>query len=129
MAFLKDRDGWLMGASRFFATRKDWLRLGIMIAEDWKSDTCIGRYLRDIEKNKISKNVSGRPGRIYADQNYGGHFYFDNFYLNGRNASFVGHGGQRIFIDLDTGRVLALHAVTDDYDFQKMHDLFNSPPE
>ena len=100
-----------------------------MIAEDWKSDTCIGRYLRDIEKNQISKNASGDPGRIYADQYFGGFFHFDNFYLKGRNASFVGHGGQRIFIDLDTGRILALHAVTDDYDFQKMHELFNSPPE
>ena len=129
ISFSKDRDGWLMGAFKFHATRKDWLRLGIMIAEDWKSDTCIGRYLRDIEKNKISQNVSGRPGRIYADQNFGGFFHFDNFYLNGRNASFVGHGGQRVIIDLDTGRVLALHAVTDDYDFQRMHDLFNSPPE
>ena len=67
--------------------------------------------------------MSGDPGRIYADQNYGGLFDFDKFYLNGRNASFVGHGGQRIIIDLDTGRVLTLHAITDDYDFQKMHDL------
>jgi hypothetical protein len=33
-----------------------------MIAEDWKSDTCVGRYLRDIEKNKISKN--NIPDRI-----------------------------------------------------------------
>ena len=75
-----------------------------MIANDWKSDTCIGKYLRDVEKNKISKGSGGGF--------YGGFFHFD------RNASMKGHGGQRIIIDWNSGSVLALNAKTDDYDFK-----------
>ena len=100
----KDGDGSLVGGSFFYATRKDYLRLGIMIANDWKSDTCIGKYLRDIEKNKISKG--------YGKGSYGGFFHFD------RNASMQGHGGQRIIINWNTGSVLVLLAKTDDYDFK-----------
>ena len=49
MIWLLDKYGDLVGGYGLFATRKDYLRLGIMIASDWKSDTCIGKYLRDVE--------------------------------------------------------------------------------
>jgi len=79
-----------------------------------------------LRKTRYRRYISGDPGRIYADQYFGGFFHFDNPYLKGRTASFIGHGGQRVIIDLDIGRVLALHATTDDYDFERMHELFNS---
>ena len=104
MIWLLDKDAVPVGSSGLYATRKDYLRLGIMIANDWKSDTCIGKYLRDVEKNKISKGSGGGF--------YGGFFHF------GQNASMKGHGGQRIIIDWNTGSVLALNAKTDDYDFK-----------
>ena len=104
MIWLLDKDSSPVGSSGLYATRKDYLRLGIMIANDWKSDTCIGKYLRDVEKNKISKGSGGGF--------YGGFFHFD------RNASMKGHGGQRIIIDWDSGSVLILNAKTDDYDFK-----------
>ena len=103
LIWLRDKEGSLVGGSFFYATSKDYLRLGIMIANDWKSDTCIGKYLRDVEKNKVSKG-SGKGS-------YGGFFHFD------QNASMQGHGGQRIIIDWNTGGVLVLLAKTDDYDF------------
>ena len=105
MIWLLDKDAVPVGSSGLYATRKDYLRLGIMIANDWKSDTCIGKYLRDVEKNKISKGSDGGF--------YGGFFHFD------QNASMKGHGGQRIIIDWNTGSVLALNAKTDDYEFRK----------
>ena len=93
----------------FYATRKDYLRLGIVIANDWKSDTCIGKYLRDIEKNKIPKG-SGVGS-------YSGIFHFD------QNSSMKGHGGQRLIINWNTGSVLVLNAKTEDYDLK---DSFKS---
>ena len=60
LIWLRDKEGSLVGGSFFYATRKDYLRLGIMIANDWKSDTCIGKYLRDVEKNKVVKGY--QPG-------------------------------------------------------------------
>ena len=104
LIWLRDEDGSLVGGAFFYATRKDYLRLGIMIANDWKSDTCIGKYLRDVEKNNVSKGSGGGF--------YGGFFHFE------RNASMRGHGGQRIIIDWDSGSVLVLNAKTDDYDFK-----------
>mgnify|MGYP001191211010 CR=1 FL=1 len=104
MIWLLDKYASPVGRSGLYATRKDYLRLGIVIANDWKSDTCIGKYLRDVEKNKISKGSGGGF--------YGGFFHFD------RNASMKGHGGQRIIIDWNSGSVLALNAKTDDYDFK-----------
>ncbi len=119
MFFLKDQSGSIIGHAWFFATRKDYLRLGIMIANDWKSDTCIGKYLRDVEKNKISK------GSGFEDwDSYGGFFHFGLPQFDGRIASLKGHGGQRIIMDLDTGRVLTLHAIRKDYDTEKIFKLF-----
>ena len=104
MIWLLDKHASRVGSSGLYATRKDYLRLGIMIANDWKSDTCIGKYLRDVEINKVSKG-SDRGS-------YGGFFHFY------QNASMKGHGGQRIIINWNTGSVLVLNAKTDDYDFK-----------
>ena len=62
--WLLDKYASPVGSSGLYATRKDYLRLGIMIANDWKSDTCIGKYLRDVEK-KVAKGCQpGTYGRF-----------------------------------------------------------------
>ena len=39
----------------FFATRYDYLRIAKSILDDWQNDTCMGKYLKTIYKNRIPK--------------------------------------------------------------------------
>ena len=41
----------------FVATRYDYLRIAKAMMDDWQNDTCEGKYLKDLYKNKIPKNA------------------------------------------------------------------------
>ena len=40
----------------FFATRYDYLRIAKAMLDDWQNDTCVGKYLKTIFENRISKD-------------------------------------------------------------------------
>ena len=82
----------------------DWLKVGMTINKDWQSDSCIGKYLRDIEEQSTPDSNEGR---------YGGFFWFE-----GENASMKGHMGQTIVLDRSSGAVLAVHSMAGDYDYK-----------
>ena len=46
-----EKDGPLQ--SNFKATRYDTLRVGIAILKDWRDDTCVGKFLKDIYKSRV----------------------------------------------------------------------------
>ena len=48
-----EKDGPLQ--SNFKATRYDTLRIGIAILKDWRDDTCVGKFLKDIYKSRVKK--------------------------------------------------------------------------
>ena len=62
----------------FFATRYDFLRIAIAMLNDWKNDTCVGKYLKTIYKNRKGKNKppSGWHRLDYLT-GYGGFFHTD----------------------------------------------------
>jgi len=113
MFFLTDKDGWPLLHGWFYATREDFLRLGVQIAEDWNSKSCIGDYLNFVEnmKSKASENSS-----------YSGFFWYDD-HIQSRHAEMRGHGGQRIHINLNKGSVLINHSIANDYDNKSILDL------
>ena len=43
---LVDKNGWPLAHTFIYATRDDWMRMAIKIGEDWRSDSCIGEFLR-----------------------------------------------------------------------------------
>ena len=108
MFFLTDENGWPLLHAWFYASREDFLKLGIQISKDWNSNSCIGNYLNGIEKMKIKTD---------KDQNsdYSGYFWYDQNNKS-RHAQLRGHGGQRIHIDIEKGSVLIYHSITGDYD-------------
>ena len=114
MFFLTDDNGWPILHAWFYATREDFLKLGIQIAKDWNSNTCIGDYLKNIE--------SMREKSDNKNSEYSGYFWYSNKNKT-RHAEMRGHGGQRIYVDLEKNRVLTYHSISGDYDNKSIWNL------
>jgi CubicO group peptidase (beta-lactamase class C family) len=103
----------------FFATRYDYLRIAKAILEDWRNDTCVGKYLKEIYKNKISKPSSNKSP-YQSSRNYAGFFHTDFIGVAGTIFGMNGYGGQNIFINFDTGKIIVAHAVHQDYNWRRI---------
>ena len=114
MFFLTDDNGWPILHAWFYATREDFLKLGIQIAKDWNSNTCIGDYLKNIE------SMRGKSDNKNSE--YSGYFWYNNKNKT-RHAEMRGHGHQRIYIDLEKNRVLTYHSISGDYDNKSIWNL------
>ena len=85
--------------SMFYATRYDYLRIAKAMLDDWQNDTCVGKYLKTIYKNRIKKNLSNRSKfRVEeATTSYGGQFHLDIIGMKDRKIlGMGGYGGQQI---------------------------------
>ena len=114
MFFLIDDNGWPLLHAWTYATREDFLKLGIQVSKDWNSNTCIGNYLKNIESMKEKSDNKNAE--------YAGHFWF-NKKIKSRHAEMRGHGSQHIHIDLEKNRVLTYHSITGDYDDKSIWNL------
>ena len=95
----------------FFATRYDYLRIAKAILEDWQNDTCVGKYLKDIYKNRISKAGKKEPAFNHT-KSYGGQFHLDYPGLKNRKVlGMGGYGGRAILIDVETGTIIVLNSL------------------
>jgi CubicO group peptidase (beta-lactamase class C family) len=109
--------------STFFASRYDYLRLAITMLEDWKTDSCIGKYLKELK----NRRETGLPGSrtwlnegTYKNYDYGGYFYMDVRGTGDNVFGMGGYGGQSIFMNFDTGTLVVAHAVHQDYDIERL---------
>ncbi|MDC1155584.1 serine hydrolase [Candidatus Pelagibacter sp.] len=114
MFFLTDNNGWPILHAWFYASREDFLKLGIQISNDWNSNTCIGNYLKNIESMRGKSDIK--------NSEYSGYFWYDSKNKT-RHAEMRGHGGQRIYIDLEKNRVLTYHSISGDYDNKSIWNL------
>ena len=114
MFFLTDDNGWPMLHAWFYASREDFLKLGIQISKDWNSNTCIGNYLKNIE------SMRGKSDNKNSE--YSGYFWYDKKNKT-RHAEMRGHGSQKIYIDLEKNKVLTYHSITGDYDNKSILNL------
>lgn len=112
ITFLRDRQGWPVGLAWFYLTREDYLKFGIQVSKDWKSDSCIGKYLRDAYANR---NKS---------KNYGSFFWFERGQNDMPRVEMRGHGGQRVIIKTSDGSVLSILAMRAKYSRKDLEDLF-----
>ena len=125
--FDKSQDLKKLGHKRytFFATRYDYLRIAKAMLDDWENDTCVGRYLKTIFKNKTIKNEKGNDKSSY---NYG-RFYAGQFHTgfpgmkNRAVLAMDGRGNQSIMIDFENKRIVAAHAIIGRYNWKKI--IFN----
>lgn len=107
----------------YYITRLDFLRVAEAMMKDYQNNTCVGRYLKQIQ-NKAESWYVGRnttPGAFlwinnYA-QKYGGQYYFDFIGMRGRNIfGSEGYNGQNILIDMDKSRILITNSSATAWD-------------
>ena len=97
--------------SMFYATRYDYLRIGKSIADDWQNDTCVGKYLKTIYKNRIKKGNVDEPKKN-PTSSYGGQFHMDVSGLKNRKMFVMGgYGGQAIWIDVEESIIVVLNSM------------------
>jgi CubicO group peptidase (beta-lactamase class C family)/endonuclease YncB( thermonuclease family) len=112
------------GRYSFYATRYDYLRIAKTMMEDWKNETCAGKYLKTIYDRRIEKaddiKISDSVG-LYT-QKYGGQFHFDIYgFKKGRKIiGMDGFAGQQILIDLDNEKIIVVNSLLKKYDWKKI---------
>ena len=111
---------------QFYATKYDYLRIAMTIMDDWKNDTCVGRYLKDAYDRRSSKGINKLPADgLYsghrASKNYAGQFHFDYMTLEDKKIlGMSGYGNQEIMINFDDDRIIVINAITDNYDWKTL---------
>ena len=108
---------WQYGIS---ATRYDFLRIAIAILNDWKNDTCEGKYLKEIYQRAVptgnngnwgSRRDGGYPKFNTATSRYAGQFYTSVNGMYDKNIIVMdGADGQQIAINLDDERIVVISA-------------------
>ena len=87
-------DGKETGRYSFLANRYDYLRIAKTMMDDWHNDTCAGKYLKTIYKNRIKKKDNTKHATdvgLYT-KTYGGQFHFDVFGLK-KTRKIIGMSG------------------------------------
>ena len=99
------------GRYSFRASRYDYLRIAKAIMDDYQNDTCVGRYLKEIHKRRISKGNVDEPG-FNSTRSYGGQFHMDYPGLKNKVVfGMGGYGGQAILIDMENSRIVVLNSL------------------
>ena len=106
---------------QFYASRYDYLRIATAILNDWKNDTCVGKYLKKIHKGRKPKNIKTNHPRLKYMQGYGGQFHTNATGMTDRNImAMEGYGGQAIMIDFDNSRIVVLNTVHTNFDWYEL---------
>ena len=105
-----------LGRYSFYATRYDYLRIAKTMMDDWNNDTCAGKYLKAMYKQRIDKQhkksgwARDNGYRTWYSKSYGGQFHFDLVGLTNRKIlSMAGLAGQNIHIDFDAKRIIVIN--------------------
>ena len=112
---LKDPTAEGDASNMFFASRYDWLRIAKAMMNDYQNDTCVGKYLKTLHKNKIKKNVKGtdyeEPG-FSPGTSYGGYFHMNYPGLKNRVIFGIsGYGGNTILMDMENSQIVVINSI------------------
>jgi len=116
------------GRYSFYADRYDYLRIAKSIMDHWNNDTCVGKYLKTIYKQRINKNKKSYDGDISGQfdvamytKKYGGQFHFNIIGLSKRKIlGMSGFGGQNIIIDFEKERIIVVNTRDRHYNWKKI---------
>ena len=95
------------------ATRYDYLRIAKAIMDDYQNDTCVGKYLKKIYKNRVSKGSKTQEEPHYnRTKSYGGQFHMDYPGLADKVVfGLGGYGGNAILINVEDSRIVVLNSL------------------
>ena len=111
-----------------WVTRYDYLRIAIKMLEDWNSNNCVGKYLKQLYLKRVKGNFGTEYGhglfrrhhRYGKDYDYAGFFHTNIANTEDTIFGMAGYGGQYLFINFDTGTIVSTNAVHDDFDTAKL---------
>ena len=103
--FLVDPSGMPLAHAWFYATRTDWVRIGIRIAQQYRSPGCMGDYLRNAVAQSVHKGGQSRS------RAYGRFFHLSDGRFPFPHMAMVGRHGQRLYVDLRNDRVWVIHSI------------------
>ena len=113
--------------TQFYATRYDYLRIAKAIMDDWQNDTCEGKYLKNIFKNRISKDTKrihalGKTVNWPFAKGYAGQFQTHYTGINKKRPimGMHGYGGQHIVIDFERSRIVVTNAIHENFNYKKI---------
>jgi hypothetical protein len=117
-------DDFVSARYSFYANRYDYLRIAKTMMEDWHNDTCAGKYLKTIYKNRVKKKDNTKEADdvgLYT-KSYGGQFHFDIFGIKDTRKiiGMSGFAGQQILIDLDNKRIIVVNSLYRNYNWKKI---------
>ena len=118
---VKDSDGPLRYSME--ASRYDHLRIAKAILEEWKNDTCVGKYFKEIYEKRIPKKRKeySKTSAYTFGKSYGGQFHFDFGGFKNRNIfALDGAYGQSILIDMDNSKIVSINAIHMNYNWHKI---------
>ena len=107
----------------FHASRYDYLRISKAMLDDWQNDTCVGKYLKTIYKNKVKKNNEWKDDKSmwFNPKSYAGFFHTDYTGMKKRAVMGMdGYGGQSMIIDFDLGRIIIINSIHTNYNWKKI---------
>ena len=116
-----------VGRYGLYATRYDFLRIAKSILDDWKGETCEGKYLKELHSRRVrtGKNVQftnqswqkgDKPTIWNNSDEYAGQFYTSLSGLKDRTIMGLdGADGQQIIIDMDNSRIIAISSMQEKY--------------
>ena len=111
----------------FYATRYDYLRIAKAMLNDWQKDTCVGKYLKTIFENRISKDNDKKRQRGDRTQwnfasGYAGQFQTHYKGISKKRAVMGMHGrsGQHVVIDFERSRIVVTNALYEDFNYKKI---------
>jgi glutaredoxin-related protein len=118
------RTNYVSARYSFYANRYDYLRIAKTMMEDWHNDTCAGKYLKTIFKNRIKKKDKVKHSTdvgLYT-KSYGGQIHFDLFGIKKERKilGLSGFAGQNILIDLDNKRIIVISSLYRNYNWKKI---------
>ena len=111
------------GRYSFYADRYDYLRIAKAVMDHWNNDTCVGKYLKTIYERRINKNAKHlNPNSSNGmAKGYAGFFHANYSGIKKRPVmGMAGYGGQFILIDFERGRIVAILAIHNNYNWKKI---------
>ena len=101
-------------------SRYDWLRIAKAMMDDYQNDTCVGKYLKEIHKRRVPKNLNKKhmsEPHYNRTKSYGGQFHFDYPELKDKAVfGMGGYGGRAILIDMENSRIVVLNSLHYNHD-------------
>ena len=112
---------------QFYATRYDYLRIAKAMLDDWQNDTCVGKYLKTIFENRISKDndkrgKEGKKRQWGQARGYAGQFqtHYKGISKKRPVMGMHGRGGQHIVIDFERSRIIVTNSVYENFNYKKI---------